>query len=271
MSGNRITKQPSSLNHTNILTQEDSLLEIKIISNGKLVIGNLNINSIANKFDELKVVVGGNLDILVITETKLDSTFSTNQFHINGFSKPYRRDRDRNGGGIMIYIREDIPSRKLSPALPNDIETLFIEINLRKYKWLLCGCYHPPNQADDYFFHNLGLGIDKYSQYDRFLLAGDFNAEITENIFANFLENYDANNIVKDKTCFKSVVNPSCIDLFVTNKPSCFQNTRTICTGLSDFHKMVVTVFKVKFEKNPPKKTYYRNYKFLIVYCLGKN
>ena len=60
---------------------------------------------------------------------------------------------------------------------------------------------------------------------------------------------------------FKSVVNPSCIDLFVTNKPSCFQNTRTICTGLSDFHKMVVTVFKVKFEKNPPKKTYYRNYK----------
>ena len=60
---------------------------------------------------------------------------------------------------------------------------------------------------------------------------------------------------------FKSLTNPSCIYLFLTNFPSSFQNTRTIFTALSDFHKMVITVMKITFHKNPPKEIYYRDYK----------
>ena len=48
-------------------------------------------------------------------------------------------------------------------------------------------------------------------------------------------------NLVKDKTCFKSIDNPSCIDLFLTNSFQSFQKTTTVSTGLSDFHKMIVT------------------------------
>ena len=50
-------------------------------------------------------------DILIITDTKLDDTFPLSQFHIDGFSTPYRLDRNRNGVGIMIYVREDIPNK----------------------------------------------------------------------------------------------------------------------------------------------------------------
>ena len=50
------------------------------------------------------------LDILIITETKLDDTFPVSQFRANGFSKPHRLDRNRNKGGVIIYVREDIPS-----------------------------------------------------------------------------------------------------------------------------------------------------------------
>ena len=78
------------------------------------IIGNLNINSLPNKFDELKVPVNGMLDVLIITETKLDDTFPVWQFHIDGFSKPYRLDRNRNGGGVIIYMREGIPSEILT-------------------------------------------------------------------------------------------------------------------------------------------------------------
>ena len=53
----------------------------------------------------------GTIDILVITETKTDSTFPLNQFAIQGYSKPYRFDRNRNGGGFFVYVREDIPSK----------------------------------------------------------------------------------------------------------------------------------------------------------------
>ena len=45
----------------------------------------------------------------MISETKLDASFPNNQFTINGFTAPYRLDRNANGGGILLYIREDIP------------------------------------------------------------------------------------------------------------------------------------------------------------------
>ena len=76
----------------------------------RLIIGNLNINSISNKFDQLKLFVQGKVDILIVTETKLDSTFATSQFPIDGYSEPYRFDRNRNGGGVLIYIRHTKPT-----------------------------------------------------------------------------------------------------------------------------------------------------------------
>ena len=101
----------------------------------RLLIDNLSINSISNNFDQLKFLVRGKVDILVITETKLDSTFPTSQFLIGGYNEPYRFDRNRNGGDVLIYVREDITDHKLS----HDIKGIFVELNLRKNKWLLFG------------------------------------------------------------------------------------------------------------------------------------
>ena len=84
--------------------------ETRIEHINNAIIGNLNINSFPNKFDELKLLVNGMLDILIITETKLDDTFQVSQLRASGFSKPYRLDRNRNKGGVIIYMREDIPS-----------------------------------------------------------------------------------------------------------------------------------------------------------------
>ena len=61
------------------------LENLKLKNNQRLVIGNLNISSISNKFDNLKLIIQGKIDILVIAETKTDSTFSLNQFAIQGF------------------------------------------------------------------------------------------------------------------------------------------------------------------------------------------
>ena len=129
------------------------LRDLKLKNTNRIAIGSLNIYSIPNKFDALKIIIPGNIDIFVLTETKLDVSFPTTQFCIEGFSTPYGLDRDRNGGGILIYIREDIPSRLLtSHDFPYDIEGLFVGINLCKTKWLLFGTYHPPSQNDKYFF-----------------------------------------------------------------------------------------------------------------------
>ena len=96
------------------------------------IIGQLNINSIRNKFDFLCSEISQNLDILFLSETKLDSSFPTGEFLINGFCKPYRLDRCSNGGVILLFIREDIPSRLLTEyKTPGKVECLFVEINIR--------------------------------------------------------------------------------------------------------------------------------------------
>ena len=48
------------------------------------------------------------LDVLMITETKLDDSFPEQQFHIEGFNIPFRSDRDRHGGGLLLYVRNNI-------------------------------------------------------------------------------------------------------------------------------------------------------------------
>ena len=58
-------------------------------------------------------MIEGKADILVVTETKLEYTFPTNQTDINSFTKIYRQDINRHCGGVLIYIRKDMPSKEL--------------------------------------------------------------------------------------------------------------------------------------------------------------
>ena len=64
-----------------------------------------------------------------------------------------------------------------------------------------------------------------------------------------FCETYDLSSLIKVPTCYKNPEKPSCIDLLLTNRPKSFQNSSVVETGLSDFHKMAVTVMKTTFGK----------------------
>ena len=68
----------------------------------------------------------------MISETKLDSSFPNGQFQIHGYSEPYRLDKNGNGGGILVFIREDIPTKLIDYQMK--IEEFFIELNLRGKK-----------------------------------------------------------------------------------------------------------------------------------------
>ena len=66
----------------------------------------------------------------MISETKIDPSFPTGQFHTHGFSEPYRFGRNRNDGGILLHIREDMPSKLILTKMT--IKGFFVEINFRK-------------------------------------------------------------------------------------------------------------------------------------------
>ena len=137
----------------------------------------------------------------------------------------------------------------------------FIELNFRKYKWLPCGTYYQPSQNDEYYFNYLDKDPDTYSNYVKDLLVGDFNTEITEHYIESFLYEHELSNLVKEKTWFKNMQNPSCIDLLLTNNSYAFQQTTTVCSGLSDCHKLVLTVLKTSIPRGNPRQITYRDYK----------
>ena len=88
-----------------------------------IIFSYININSIRNKFENLCDMVGNNVDVLSIAETKLDSSFPNAQFLLPAFQEPLRLDINNRSGGILVYIKASLPSKILSKfKLPIDIQ-----------------------------------------------------------------------------------------------------------------------------------------------------
>ena len=88
-----------------------SINEVRRKYSNKIILAHININSIRNKFEMLCEFIDGNIDILLISETKIDESFPSSQFFIPGFSTPFRYDRSGNAGGLLFYVRQDIPAK----------------------------------------------------------------------------------------------------------------------------------------------------------------
>ena len=159
---------------------------------------------------------------------------------------PYRVDRNGYGGGIMLFLREDISSKLLSVE-NSPTDTFFKEINIRKRKWLFSCSYN--------------LNRENIENHLETLSKNHFNVCVEEISMSWFCDTFGLKSLIKDATCYKNPVNPSSIDLILTNYPRRFQKSCFIKTDLSDFHRTVVTVIKTSFERLKPSVIDYRDYK----------
>ena len=131
-----------NINETN--DTDNILNSIRINNTDTLILAHLNINSIRNTFRALQTIIQNNIDVLVITGSKLADSFSTAQFTLQGYHAPIRLDRTIHGGGIIIFIRANIPHSTMGELTSNtDNEGIFTELLLRKENWLLYGGYNP--------------------------------------------------------------------------------------------------------------------------------
>ena len=196
----------------------------------------------------------------MITETKIDESYPTSPFIIDGFSTPFRLDRNINGGGVLIYVSDLLPCNQVNfLSKPDDIESIFVELNLRKTKWLLMGGCNPSKHTTPYFLNQVSKQIDKgMENYDNLLLIGDFNSTMLEKQMSGFCMLYDLSNLINEPTCYKNPVNPTSIDAILTNKENSFCNSIAVETGLSVHHKMVLTVLKGYIKKREPITINYR-------------
>ena len=199
------------------------------------------------------------LDYFVVSETKLDSSFPSAQFHINGYEVRARRERDKSGGGLIEFVRKGFISKRLKKLEPKFSEVIFSEFTVSNKKWI---CFRPPTQDNlECFFNELTTSLSQANEtYDNFVVMGDFNIDVNlpshgHDKLQEFCNLFDLSNLIKSNTCFTKT-HSSKTDLISTNNSNSFQKSDTTETGLSDFLKLISTFFKSHFSRLSSQKLY---------------
>ena len=86
---------------------------------------------------------------------------------------------------------------------------------------------HQP-KSDMYYFDNTDKAFDTNNSFEKHLLIRDFNTEISGPFIESLIYQCESHNLVKEKTCFKSVHNPNCIDVILASNTIAFHNTTTV-------------------------------------------
>ena len=233
-----------------------------------LLIGALNINSLRNKFDALKqVLTDGFIDVLTVCETKLDVSFPFNQFSVKGFFV-HRQDSSARSGGIIAWVRNDLPNNRRFDMEINDsdIQSICLELHINKEKWFVLSIYRLPDSCVDNFVENLCKILDKVvRESSMIIINGDMNVDMSKCNYksgklTDILNLYNLCNKVNTPTCFKGAV-PSIIDLCIVSQPKRFGPLLNWNCGLSDWHNLIVISTKLKMPRPSKSVITYRSYK----------
>ena len=234
-----------------------------------LKLGHLNINSLRYKFQPIVCALNkGLLDILSIQETKLDTSFPMAQFVIDGY-KCYRKDVNCNKGGLIIYVRSDIPQKRLNDLevdINNEngrVETMAVEVILNSEKWVLYSMYKQPKVKNAKFVNIVEDVMIKCTQHaHNVMIVGDLNVNFKneKHCLTELCDLYGMTNIVREPTCRKGD-SATIIDVVLTNVTRRLQNVTHVDSGLSDFHDLICYSTKMHVCKRVKQVVKYRSYK----------
>ena len=139
-------------------------------------IATFNARSIRNKIHEIhNFTESSSIHILAVTESWLGPSIPDARVELPNFQAPFRRDRNENGGGVSIYLSNNISGKRRKDLEHSDLELMWIEINSFSHRPLLLECcYRPPNSTMT-FFEKLETNLENITDKD-LLLVGDFKA-----------------------------------------------------------------------------------------------
>ena len=209
-------------------TSNDSIDALKVRLVRGLKIAHLNVNRLVNKLDGVRELMSTyNFDVLTLRETWLSSNISDCEVTIPGYTL-VRKDRNGstklNGGGVLFYIRDNIPFTVKKDLATNKEELLWVEINRSKCKPLLiAAAYKPPNVKEANFLETLSNSFAKIDlDKNGLVLMGDFNINqhgksSASRLLKSFAVVNDMKQLINEPTRITEY-SKTLIDLIFTNR-----------------------------------------------------
>ena len=114
-----------------------------------------NINSIAaeGRLEQLTSICKTlKVGCLALTESKLDNSIPTSTILIEGMYEPLRRDRNRNGGGCLLYISQAFTYKQRTELQSDKYEHICVDVQARDKLYTVSTLYRPPNKSSESHF-----------------------------------------------------------------------------------------------------------------------
>ena len=236
-----------------------------------LKVAHLNIRSIANKTDSLKLLLKDKpFDILTISETWLNPNITDNEITIPGYTFA-RQDRDgRPGGGTLALVRDGIPYRTRTDMLSGNIESCVIEVTRPKTKRIfIFTVYRAPDRPLDSFIDDLNHTLAAFPSEAEVILLGDFNvnylAKKTDPSHPSkqkLIRLADVHNLEQliDQPTRITETSSTAIDLFFVNNNHRIVESGVLHVHLSD-HSLIYCTVKAGVPRAPGRVIEFRSYK----------
>ena len=240
------------------------LIEFRNNHQSNFIYAHVNINSYRHKFPYVNDILKKNcFDYFAISETKLDESFPSAQFSIEGY-QIFRQDFTSTSRGIVVYIRSDLAHRRLTNIEYNadGIDSVCLEITIGKSKTVFICVYKHPKVKNDFFKQKLGEICDKILQLNSdFVILGDLNCDPKKTNIIDFIcDTYCLTNLVKSPTCYKGPVH-SLIDVILVSSSRKYSKALNTNCPLSDFHNIIGAATKRFAPVMKPRNITYRSYK----------
>ena len=212
----------------------------------------LNINSVLTKIDQVRIIAQKtNVAVFGLSESKIDNSVPDNEINIPGY-KVLRADRNKHGGGVLCYIRDDITYNRRE-NFSKDTENIFVDILLPKTKPILIGIiYRPPDQVGFIRFLSDAISNAQNFENQEVYILGDININLIPHgrlipngvrAYREFCSLHGLTQIIKDPTRITENTS-TLLDHILTNSCEKVSQFGVLDIGLSD-HQMIFCTRKI--------------------------
>ena len=218
-----------------------------------------NARSLFPKLDYLKVESEIHMpDIICITESWLDNCITNDELKISGFNLLHL-DRNRHGGGIVLYIK-DIFSHNIIFLGNCTFECIVVSVLIGSCKFCICLLYRPPSSSVDVLdnLYSVLCSLD-VCLYSHFLLIGDFNVDFmspNRPLFSklqSIASSFVLSQVITEPTHYSVTGVPSIIDLAFVLQPSDVQFCMTTPPLSTSDHMGIFRSYKIPSANKRPR------------------